>query len=42
MSHFSHKHHLKQADDKMYSLTYEPLDTEGKVITEPTNGQTEW
>ena len=32
----------KEADAQMYSLTYEPLDGQGKVITTPSVGATEW
>ena len=32
----------KEADAQMYTLTYEPLDGQGKVITTPSAGTTEW
>ena len=32
----------KEASEQMYSLTYEPLDKDGAVITLPTPGATDW
>lgn len=32
----------QRADDKMYDLIYEPLDAQGKIITEPSGGTVDW
>ena len=32
----------KRADEKMYELTYEPLDADGNIITTPSGGDVTW
>lgn len=32
----------KEANEQMYTLTYEPLDVQGQIVTTPSQGATEW